>query len=377
MTAWSHALSLTGEQALRGERALARVAVTRLLQDGALQMLSALGRAADAVVAPGRVPVREPLFVVAPPRSGTSLLFDLLERDPRNVTPPLYQTLVPSVTLARAVRAAARVDRALGGQATQHWAGFQERFFADYDAVHRTRFDEAEEDTLTFARTLSCPSVTYTFPFPAHLRQTWSLDDRPQAEQERVMAGYRRIVEAHLTAAGVTQPRFLMKNVFSAGRLGALKRTFPDARFVHVARHPYDVIPSTAQMLMQSYCIGLPDGVSPRPARDRLCWRPVGELVIDHLKRLLRHQEASAPGCWVTLDFRELVVDPVGQVERVYEGFGWSMGEAHRASLRQAAARKDTFRSAARRPTLADFGWTPEQVFSAMPEVFEAWGFRP
>ena len=47
MTAWSHALSLTGEQALRGERALARVAVTRLLQDGALQALSALGRAAD------------------------------------------------------------------------------------------------------------------------------------------------------------------------------------------------------------------------------------------------------------------------------------------------------------------------------------------
>jgi hypothetical protein len=375
--AWAHALDLTWQEARRGESRIAQIAVSRLLQDGALQGLSHLARGVDAVLVPRRVSVEEPLFVVAPPRSGTSLLFKLLEHDPCHVTPPLYQTLVPSVTLARALRGLGRLDTALGGWAGRRWSHAQERFFRDYDAVHRTRFDEAEEDTLTFARTLSCPSVTYMYPFPEHLRHTWSLDDRPRAEQDRVMAAYRAVVESHVTAARVDQPRFLMKNVFSAGRIGALERTFPGARFIHIARHPYDVIPSTAQMLMQSYCLGLPQAARPRPAMDPLCWRPVGELVINHLKRLLQHQRRLPEERWVTLDFRALVADPAASVEHAYARFGWTPTSAHLAAMQDAAAGKSRFRSSGSKPTLETFGWTRRQVYAAMPEVFEAWGFSP
>ena len=89
----------------------------------------ALGRALDHVFFPGfkRQPVREPVFIVAPPRSGTTLTQKLLSLDEeRFVYNALYQTIFPAVCFQRCfdalvwlrpeAGAALRPNRGLGGE---------------------------------------------------------------------------------------------------------------------------------------------------------------------------------------------------------------------------------------------------------------------
>ena len=64
----------------------------------------ALGRALDRPFFPGfkRQPVQEPVFIVAPPRSGTTLTQKLLSLDEeRFVYNALYQTIFPAVSFQR------------------------------------------------------------------------------------------------------------------------------------------------------------------------------------------------------------------------------------------------------------------------------------
>src|SRR5262245_50690034 len=68
---------------------------------GVMWILVAAGRALDHLFFPGfkRQSVREPIFIVAPPRSGTTLTQKLLALDEeRFVYNALYQTIFPAVT---------------------------------------------------------------------------------------------------------------------------------------------------------------------------------------------------------------------------------------------------------------------------------------
>ena len=64
-------------------------------------LLVAFGRALDHVLFPGfrRQPVTQPVFIVAPPRSGTTLTQKLMSLDDeRFVHVKLYQTIFPAVS---------------------------------------------------------------------------------------------------------------------------------------------------------------------------------------------------------------------------------------------------------------------------------------
>ena len=70
----------------------------------AMWLVVALGRALDHLLFPGfrRQPVTAPVFIVAPPRSGTTLTQKLMSLDTtRFLHVKLYQTIFPSVCYQR------------------------------------------------------------------------------------------------------------------------------------------------------------------------------------------------------------------------------------------------------------------------------------
>jgi hypothetical protein len=71
---------------------------------GVMWLIVAFGRMLDHVLFPGfrRQPVRQPVFIVAPPRSGTPLTQKLMSLDEeRFVHNKLYQIIFPAVTYQR------------------------------------------------------------------------------------------------------------------------------------------------------------------------------------------------------------------------------------------------------------------------------------
>ena len=81
---------------------------------GLMWLVVAFGRMLDHLVFPSfrRQEVRDPVFIVAPPRSGTTLIQKLMAMDDeRFVHTKLYQTIFPSVCYQRGFDAIAWLDR--------------------------------------------------------------------------------------------------------------------------------------------------------------------------------------------------------------------------------------------------------------------------
>ena len=339
-----------------------------------------IGRVLDYALAPGfrRVEVRAPVFVVAPPRSGTTLLYSLLAADPRFLGPRLYESLLPSVSLLALVEGiSGLLSRAKTRSAIAGFDRWEERTFAGSDPIHRIRMRELEEDMPLFDRHLTCPSSLRLFARSAKLLPLALLDDRSASTREAVMEAYYRAIQRLLYRAGAPTRTYLAKNVHSASRIGCLRARFPDARFVHIIRHPYDVLPSAVEMFVVSAYVGVPPHARPQMPLDNPQWRVYSDLVIDHYQRLLRWERQLPASQWITVRFHDLIADPQGTVRQIYRRFGIDMSDAAEHAIATAAARASSYRSTkAKRPTLSDVGLSREHVHERLVEVFEAYGLE-
>src|SRR5262249_19882949 len=144
-----------------------------------------------------RTQIREPIFIAAPPRSGTTLLFNLMARDPAFTCMKTYQTQVPAISMERLIHLIARLDRPLGGRLSRLLEKMNEQA-AQFEHVHRSRLEEPEEDSSLFLAALTEPNINLIFPFGHAMDDRWYLDDIPEPERTRVMDFYVGSLKRHL-----------------------------------------------------------------------------------------------------------------------------------------------------------------------------------
>jgi hypothetical protein len=334
------------------------------------------GRALDHLLSPGfrRQEIHAPVFVIAPPRSGTTLLFNLLEQDPAFAASPLYATALPALSLQRLLQGVAAADARLGGRLARAFDAWQQRAFFPTDHIHRVRFTEVEEDTFHFGAQLADVGSTYVFPNLHRLPDQGMLDDRPQAVQDRVMDFYEGTIRRALYAA--PGRRYLAKNVYSGGRLDLMNRRFPDAQLIHIARHPAQVIASATNLTrMLTHARG-DEQKKPRPPHP--LWRAIAFHFVQIYRRIVAFEAKTDPRRFKTLRYDELVKDPKAAVNQLYDHFAWPRDAEHEARLTHALTERATLRLHDRKAnhySLADFGITEGELEAAMPEVYERYGF--
>ena len=125
-------------------------------------MVVATGRALDHVFFPAfrRQEIRRPVFIIAPPRSGTTFLQKMLARNREVFAPVLmYQTIFPSIFIQKVILAIASLgsnrDSFLGLLVT--W--IERRFFGGWDNMHKMRLAQPEEDDGFFVYTFVTEAI--------------------------------------------------------------------------------------------------------------------------------------------------------------------------------------------------------------------------
>ncbi|MGF1469842.1 MAG: sulfotransferase [Sandaracinaceae bacterium] len=327
-------------------------------------------RAADDLLYPGwrDVDVRQPVFIVAQARSGTTLLHRLLALDEeRFTTTKLYQTLLPSVSLYRAVDRAAQVDRRwLGGRLARAVAWLDERAFPGFKQVHPTSFNQPEEDECLFVYSLLSPTFFMLFPFVEELDRVRSVENMSPDDRARLMAYYDSCLQRHLHAEGEHRT-MLIKNVLTASRLDALLEAYPDARIIYLLRHPYESIPSAISMFTMPWRVLFP-GTRPED------FRAFGRLMTEYYRKYAELVDRLPPEQLMTIRFEELVRDPRETVGRIYRHFGWTLPPEVDARLRNACQAKAGHRST-HRYDLDDFGLSRDDVQRDLADLFDRYGF--
>src|SRR4029079_4090823 len=112
----------------------------------------------------------------------------------------------------------------------------------------------------------------------------------------------------------------VLKSPPHTGRIRRLLEVFPQAKFVHLHRDPYAVFSSTRRMLTVNFSLHCLQRV-PAPAE-------LDEWIIRQYRAMhdafFEERDLIPPGQYHELRFDELEVDPIGQMERVYNVLGLS-----------------------------------------------------
>ncbi|MGI9436073.1 MAG: sulfotransferase, partial [Geminicoccaceae bacterium] len=206
----------------------------------------ALGRLLDNVLFQGwrKQPVTNPIFIVATPRSGTTFLQRLLCLDEKRFKSLcLYEMVFSAVIWQRAIHGIAGLDRAIGGPGRRIVNVLGRVFFGSWDDRHMMRFDLPEEDEGIYIYTLASESVYLLFPYFSELPPIGFADSLPSSEADSIVGFFDQSVRRLLFANGRGRT-VLTKSTCSLGRIQTLRRAYPDARFIHLVRHPADAIPS-------------------------------------------------------------------------------------------------------------------------------------
>jgi hypothetical protein len=251
------------------------------------------------------VEIVPPLFVLGHWRSGTSFLHKLLTLDPEAAFPTTFECVFP--------------DGFLVAEPALWWAlsPFLPKT-RPMDAIPMGSAEPFEDEFALVKLGLLSPYAALAFPRhgpPAF--SSFDVSELPESDRRTWEAGFlwfmRRLQLAH------PGRRLVLKSPPHTARIAALLKLFPEARFVHIARNPYEIDPSTLRLwkILNSR-LGLQN-----PANDD-GWLP--EHVLATLPRLYAAYERDRPlipaGHLVEIRYEELVTDPKAALESIYARLG-------------------------------------------------------
>jgi len=317
--------------------------------------------------------VREPVFIVGNPRSGTTFLHRLLAKDEATFTTMRLRDILvaPSVWNRRLFRTLAQIDRALGRPASR-LAGFLAERAQLGNVMHRTALNEPEEDQVLLWHIWSTIMVWEQSAITQGARPFVYFDEEmPDADKQRIMRFYVDCVKRHLHAnhnGCEASVHYLSKSPAFSGRIDSLRRTFPDARFVYLVRNPLHVIPSYISLLSYAWpYFGVTGGE-----------HELREFVMDTVSHWYRHpleRLADAPaGAAAIVRYEDVRQDAESVVRDLYSQFGFTMREPFAGTLAREAERARAYRSH-HRYSLSRFGLSRDAIVAEFSDIFHRFGF--
>jgi hypothetical protein len=304
----------------------ATVAVLFLSGYTAWFLLVTVARALDRVLFPAyrATEVKAPIYILGPPRAGTTFLHRLLARDPQFTALSLYNTMTPTVVAYRLWSALGALDRRTGGVLQRAMDRLNRRSFAAWEGVHSSGLDLPEEDETWWMMTLLTPALAIFFPFLHRFPQVKFVDRLPPPWPERLTRYLRDAAKRHMYAVGEGKT-LLGKNVIAAGRLDE-------------------------------------------------CYE-LAKLSYEQYRTMIELKERFPPERFLEIRFEEAVSDPEGTVRGIYEHFGLPLSPEFARILEAEGERARRYRSG-HRYDLSEYGLSEQKIYEDIPDVFAHYKFE-
>jgi hypothetical protein len=318
-------------------RVIARGDLTRLLANR-LRMTDVIARHPEITAAP----IRRPLFVVGLPRTGTSILHELLAQDPANRVPMTWEVMHPFPPPERATY---RSDPRIAAL-DRHLAGV-DRLLPDFKKMHPMGAELPQECVALTAHDFASMLFSTTHRVPRY--QAW-LD---RADLRPVYASHRR--QLQYLQWRCPAEHWVLKSPGHLWALEALLAEYPDACVVQTHRDPLKVIASLASLVATLRSM----------ASDAIDRAAIGaewtRFLADGLARAVAARDrwpASAPPPF-DMQFADFLRDEIAMVRRIYAHFGRALSPEAEARMRQFLGNNPKDKHGAHRYTLSDASLDP------------------
>lgn len=313
--------------------------------------------------------VKAPIFIIGNFRSGSTLLQRLLARDEENLTAmQLWEIYIaPSLTQRAFWVGLGRLDgRWLGGRLRRRLEQVNDRLLGGIQ-MHSVGLWEVDEDEGLMCHSWDTCFYMFPFPFVEALRPYWKFDtDLPRKRQEKVMRFYKGLLQRHVWFHG--GKRYIAKNPAFCVKIEALRRTFPDAVFIYLARNPIDTVASKTTFFSYIWRV-FGDPAEAYPNRD------FTRALIGHWYRypLSRLDEMPADQR-ILLRYDDLIGDLDGVVRKIYTQLGLRIDPLFDVVVAETVERQRNYESE-NRYSLAEMGYTVEELADDFDDIFRRFYF--
>jgi hypothetical protein len=288
-----------------------------------------------------------PVVVTGLPRTGTTLLHNLLAADPANRPLRFWEALRPVPPEPDGPNS----EEALVRQAEQ-WL---ERLYAltpAFRSIHAATARGPEE----------CDALMQNAFASQHFEDMYKADAYSEwlghATLDREYADYALQLRI-LTEPGDPRP-WVLKSPSHLSYLDSLLRTLPDVTVVQCHRSPEEAVGSYASLVLAVR----------RPHTADLSPAAAGAHALRRCsvaaQRALDGRDQAGDGPFVDVGYPELVADPLGVARRLYQHLGRPFDAAAEAAMARWLADNPQHKHGAHRYDLAEFGLAPGQITAAL-----------
>ncbi len=288
--------------------------------------------------------IKQPLFVLGLPRSGTTLLFNLLAQDPGHRFMFNWEAFIAQVPPSGNYT----FDNDPRRKQAKWVLRLQKYLMPELDKLHEFTFSGSEECTPILMQSFATQALAGGFDVPAYSSWLDSADHAPT---------YRHHKRA-LQALQWKYPaeRWLLKSPDHLAALDSLMEQYPDARFIHIHRDPIESVTSWASLNLVYRELYYPQ-------------IDTGKLGAQVLNRLANDMDrymslrAKVPIDQVyDVQYKALKEDPIKILEDVYRHFGFNLTSETRASIRDYLSENPEHKHGVHNYRPEDFGLTGEVI---------------
>ncbi len=240
-----------------------------------------------------------PVFIIGHWRSGTTYLHNLMSQDPNFGSVSLLQSIAPEIYAAERPLMRILLEKSLPKTRPQDNVAFSQ--------------DAPQEEDFPLAG-ISNHSFYHCLYFPKRLREIFDqgtcLENLNLEEKQAWKADYLKIIKRAYLDTGRKQ--LLLKNPPNTARISELISMFPNAKFIHIYRNPYDVFFSTRNLYRKTSKFAF------NHFEDQQLEDDIFALYRYLMESFFVHRDLVPQGNLVEIRYEDLVDRPFDEVARLY-----------------------------------------------------------
>ncbi|MBY0401672.1 sulfotransferase [Myxococcota bacterium] len=286
--------------------------------------------------------VDRPLSIVGLPRTGTTVLGNMMSLDPQlralrpweqeDPCPP--PRLEEEATDPRRLAYRDRIEKLMRDQPEQA-------------AMHHWEVDATLEDTEVLGLEFRAQQMT----MPVWRYHAWWRT----GDMRAAFAYHVRV--ARLLQSSRPPNRWLYKAPHHKFHLEPIVEAYPDIRFVFTHRDPGKAVPSYASFAASLY----PPAVVARIGREKI-GREIHGHLLTGMKQALAARARLGPERFLDIHHNELAEKPIAVLERIYDWLGLPLTEATRARFAVWQREHPSGAHGGHRYSPSDYGLSPEAI---------------
>jgi hypothetical protein len=288
----------------------------------------------------GDVDIRPPIVIMGQPRTGTTILFDLLAQDPANRVPLTWEVDYPWPPPETATY---ETDPRIAE--VQSTLEMTEILIPGFLGIHAMGAQLGQECVRITGGDFKSMIFPTQYRAPSYMH--WLHHEADMAEAYR----YHRKFLQHLQSRHPAQ-RWLLKSPAHLWSLDALLGEYPDALLVQTHRDPLKVVASLASLTSVLRRLGTDEATIPEMAEEL-----VGTIVLGLDRSVDARTDGTVPRDQaIDVLFADFMADPMVTVQGIYDRLGIELTAEAESAMRTFMAENPQDKHGGHRYTFEDTG---------------------